>query len=71
MLRYLGSGGAGAVLMLCLGWVKDVSEAGSVVRVILVFTSGVQLEEGDRCWGSVSCCVPRPCPHETCLQRDG
>lgn len=45
MLRCLGSGGAAAVLMLCLGWVKDVRGAKSMGKVISVFSPRVQLQE--------------------------
>lgn len=71
MLRCLGLDGAAVVLALCLGWVKDVSEARSVGKIISVFTPGVQLEEQDRCWGSVSCSVPSQWPCETCPQPGG
>lgn len=71
MLRCPGLDGSAAVLALRLGWVKDVSEARSVGKIISVFTLGVQLEEQDRCWGSMSCCVPNQCPCETCPQPGG
>lgn len=44
-MRCLGSDGAAVMLVLCLGWVKEISEARSVGKVILVFSLGVQLEE--------------------------
>ena len=71
MLRCPGSDEATAVLALCLGWVKDISEARFVGKIISVFTPGVQLEERDGCWGSVSCCVLSQCPCETCPQPGG
>lgn len=71
MLRCPGSDVSAAVLVLCLGWVKDVSKARSVGKVILVSTPEVQLEERDGCWGSMSCCFPRQCSLETCPQQRG
>lgn len=39
-----GLDGAATALVLCLGWVQDVSEARYIGKVILVFTPGVQLK---------------------------
>lgn len=49
MLRCLGSGGAAAVLVLCLRRVKDVRGAKSVGKVISVFSPRVRLQERDGC----------------------